>query len=88
VEIRVGDETVWAAIDSGFAEVQGDRVTVLVDCCDLANDIDTARAELARDRAEQGLRQLDADAEREHFEKYERALERARVRVEVGRRNA
>lgn len=86
VEIRSGGHTLYAAIADGFAEVQGDQVAVLVESCELAEDIDLARAERARDRAEQDLAQLDPDADRARYEQYEAALERARNRVAVKQR--
>ncbi|MGH0029177.1 MAG: ATP synthase F1 subunit epsilon [Myxococcota bacterium] len=86
VEITTGDGTVYAAIAGGFAEVQGDQVAVLVESCELAADIDVARAERARVRAEEGLAATDADAERARFEQFEAALARAKNRLEVGGR--
>ena len=53
-------------------------------CGELAHEIDTARAELARDRAEQQLRDLDRDEDAERYGQFEAALERARIRLEVG----
>jgi F-type H+-transporting ATPase subunit epsilon len=86
-EIRTGNDTLWAAIADGFADVQGDLVTVLVESCDLAHDIDTAEAERAHDRAVQGLAALDPDADRARYEAFEASIERARVRLEVGRKS-
>lgn len=86
VEIKSGNGVVFAAIAEGFAEVQGDQVSVLVESCELATDIDVARAEQAKARAEEGLAALDADAERERYQQFEAALERARNRLEVGKR--
>lgn len=87
VEIRTGSDVLYAAIGEGFAEVQGDRVAVLVDTCELAAEIDVARAERARARAEEGLAALPPDAERERYEHFEEALERAKNRLEVGQRS-
>lgn len=86
VEIRTGGETLYAAISDGFAEVQGSQVAVLVESCELADDIDVARAERSRARAEEGLKTLDPDAQRARYEEFEAALARAKNRIEVGRR--
>jgi F-type H+-transporting ATPase subunit epsilon len=86
VEIRVGGDVLYAAIADGFAEVQGEQVAVLVESCELASDIDVARAERARARAQEGLAALGPDAERARYEQFENALERAKIRLEVGRR--
>jgi F-type H+-transporting ATPase subunit epsilon len=84
--IHRGSETLHAALSEGFAEVRGDAVSVLVESCELAGDIDQARAEHARARAEQGLAALPADAERARFEEFEAALARARNRLAVAGR--
>jgi F-type H+-transporting ATPase subunit epsilon len=86
VQIETGGRKLYAAAADGFADVSGDQVTVLVDSCELAGDIDTARAELARQRAERGLAALDRDAEAARVAEYEAALERARNRLAVSHR--
>ena len=85
VEIRTDSDRVFAAIAEGFADVSGEEVVVLVESCELADDIDVARAELARERAEQGLAQL-VDATEERYREFEAALLRARTRIRVGAR--
>ncbi|MDH5306144.1 MAG: ATP synthase F1 subunit epsilon [Myxococcales bacterium] len=87
VEIRTGSETLWAAIADGFAEVTGEAVTVLVESCELAHEIDTAQAEHARERAEEGLAALNRDEDAERYAQYEAALEHARIRVKVSERS-
>ncbi len=87
VEITSGGGTLYAAIADGFAEVQGEQVAVLVESCELAANIDVARAEHARDRAEQQLAQLDTDEARERSELLEAAIERAKNRVAISRRS-
>ena len=88
VEIRTPQGSVWAAISGGFADVSGSEVAVLAEACEVAGDIDVARAELAKQRAEQGLSQLDAGAEsdRDHYREFEAALERARTRLAVAQK--
>jgi F0F1-type ATP synthase epsilon subunit len=55
----------------------------MVESCEFARDLDLARAELARDRAEQGLVALGEDADEKRIREYQAALERARNRVAV-----
>ncbi len=86
VEITSRGEKLYAAIADGFAEVQGEQVAVLVESCELAADIDVARAERARDRAEQQLAQLDTDEARERPERLAAAIERAKNRVAISKR--
>jgi len=85
IEIGAGGQTLYAAIGAGFADVTGSEVAVLVDSCELAHQIDVARAELARERANQRLAQLDA--EDAQIREFEEALARARTRLAVARRS-
>src|SRR4030043_387662 len=52
---KAGQEEIMA-ISGGFLEVRPDRVIVLADSAERAEEIDTARAEAARKRAEERLR--------------------------------
>src|SRR5688572_8449318 len=52
---RVGQEKQFLAIAFGFVEVLPDRVTVLAQIAERAQDIDIARAEAAKQRAEERL---------------------------------
>ncbi len=52
--VKGGDET-DVAITGGFLEVKDDRVTILADAAERAEEIDTVRAEEARRRAERTL---------------------------------
>jgi len=62
-------------------EVRDDHVTVLADIAERASEIDRARAESARDRAEQRLR--DTQAHDIDFERARAALMRALIRLQV-----
>ena len=86
VEIHTADDLVYASIGEGFAEVNGEQVVVLADSCEYAHDVDVARAELARDRAEQDLTAMGEDADARRIREYEAALERARNRLAVAQR--
>jgi F-type H+-transporting ATPase subunit epsilon len=87
VAIEAGGETLYASIATGFAEVTGSEVVVMVESCETAADVDVARAELAHERAEQGLAALDEDENANRRATYEAALERARNRLAVARRS-
>jgi F-type H+-transporting ATPase subunit epsilon len=89
VEIRTPKGTVWAAISGGFADVVGSEVAVLAESCEVAGDIDVARAEHAKQRAEQGLAKLDAtvESDRDRYRDFEAALERARTRLAVAQKS-
>ena len=63
---RRGEETSYVAVSFGFAEVQPDRVTILAQIAESAEDIDVTRAEEAERRAKTRLDTpvLDMDSER------------------------
>ncbi len=65
------------AVHGGFVEVSHDRVIVLSDVAELADDIDVARATRAAERARAAL---DADADDDEARA---ALARAELRLEV-----
>lgn len=74
----VAGEDVRAAVHGGFVEVSGNRVTILSDVAELADQIDVARATAAQERA----------ARREGFDdegEADAALRRATVRLDVAR---
>ena len=81
---RIGHETHYLAIADGFGEVLPDRVTVLAQVAEREEDIDVARAEAARKRAEERLTRggIEAiDTERARV-----ALLRSLIRVQVASR--
>ena len=55
LHIKKDDEEIVLAISGGFIEVRPDRVIVLADSAERAEEIDIARAEEAKRRAEQKL---------------------------------
>lgn len=55
VTYRPGAEERALAVHGGFAEVQGERVIILADAAESPEAIDLARAQRARERAEQRL---------------------------------
>ncbi len=80
---RKGAEKRFAFIASGFAEVLPDRVSILAEVAERAEDIDIQRAEAARRRAEERMQKptvVDFDAERARI-----ALFRALTRLQVAR---
>src|SRR3712207_1921189 len=58
---RRGGEEIAIAISGGFLEVRDDVVTVLADTAEQAEEIDVERAQAARTRAEQSLRDRPPD---------------------------
>jgi F-type H+-transporting ATPase subunit epsilon len=80
---RQGQETQYLSIAFGFAEVQPDRVTILAQIAERADEIDAARAEAARRRAEERLAQPMADLD---FERARIAMMKALIRLQVASR--
>jgi len=87
LEIR-GAAGGWAATADGFAQVDGERVVLMVDSCELARDIDVARAERARSRAEREIGLLrENKTEDNRLLLDEAALKRAIVRISVAEKH-
>ena len=81
---KEGEEDQFVAIGGGFMEVQPDHVVVLADAAEYAEEIDVARAEAARQRAEERLAQ--ARAGELDFAQAEVALRRSALRLKVAAR--
>ena len=80
---RQGQDKTYFAIAFGFAEVQPDRVTILAQIAEKAEEIDVERAEAAKKRAEERLVQspVDMDAERARI-----SLMKSLIRLQVSTR--
>jgi len=63
MRIVKGSEDVDLAITGGFLEVRDDRVTILADAAERAEDINTVRVEEARRRAERALEERESKVE-------------------------
>lgn len=74
----------YIAVNWGFAEVLPDRVIVLVQSAERAEDINVERAERAKERAEERLKRF-ADPQVD-LERAQEALRRAVARLETARR--
>lgn len=83
-EIRLMDENgqwVHGVVGNGFVQIINNRVTLLVDTAERPEDIDERRAEEARERAEEQLRQTKSIEEHSHFEaSLARSLARLRTK--------
>jgi len=80
---RRGSETSYVSLSGGFAEVQPDRVTILAQLAERADEIDIVRAEAAKRRAEERLSRptMDVDSERARV-----ALLKSLIRLQVATR--
>lgn len=80
---RVGQEKHYLAIAFGFVEVLPDRVTILAQMAEKAHEIDVARAEAAKRRAEERLARPAVDMD---FERARIALMKSLIRLQVASR--
>ena len=78
---RQGTETFHVAVNWGYVEVENDKVTVLVETAEPADQIDLARAKEALSRAETAIKALTP--EDVEFVQMEASLERALIRIQV-----
>ena len=78
--VRRGGEEDTLAISGGFLEVRPDRVIVLADSAERAEEIDMERAEAAKQRAEQRLVEKTAETD---VARIEASLRRAMARLTV-----
>lgn len=82
LKIRRGGEDEYLALAGGFLQVRPDRVIILADAAERADEIDVARAQAARDRAHEGLRATPGS----DVETTQAALQRALLRLHVAER--
>jgi F-type H+-transporting ATPase subunit epsilon len=78
---RVGGRTFSCTAIGGFVEVLSGRVIVLADAAERAEEINVARAEAARDRAQK--RMANTNDPKIDWKRAEESLERAHVRLQV-----
>ncbi|MBX6771556.1 MAG: F0F1 ATP synthase subunit epsilon [Chloroflexi bacterium] len=83
LRVRKGTDEIDLAISGGFLEVRHDRVLILADTAERAEEIDIERAQAAQERA---LRLIQERRERADLIQAEAALRRSRVRLKVARR--
>jgi len=84
VVIKKDNREYWLAISGGFSEVENDKVTILAEAAELAQEIDIKRAETAKIQAEEKLKSLSSDDSQ--FSEVALALKRATNRIKVSAR--
>ena len=80
VLVRKGTEEFSMAVSGGFLEVTPDHITILADAAERADEIDVARAEAAKKRAEEKLTNRTAETDSANAEA---SLRRALARIKV-----
>ncbi len=80
-------DTLYAALSGGYAEVHGREVTVMAPTCEFAHEIDSGRAEVARERAQRMLGEMRSTADGEElYDEYQDAYSRALTRLNVSKK--
>jgi F-type H+-transporting ATPase subunit epsilon len=83
LRVKKGGQEESLVIFGGFIEVVNDKVLVLADSAERVEEIDLARAEDARERAEDAIRNRESIAD---LAEAEEALRRAAIRLRIGQR--
>jgi len=83
---KQGSSKKTLAVGGGYAEVLDNVMTVLAPAAEFADEIDSARAQRAKERAEKLMAELDRGEK--DWEMAEAALKRALVRLQVDSREA
>jgi F-type H+-transporting ATPase subunit epsilon len=78
---RIGSEKRQMHVSGGFVEVLPDRVSVLADVAEKPEEIDVARAQRARERAEKRLASAGEDTD---LSRAQLKLLRAQTRIQLG----
>ena len=80
ITITTGEEVSEAALHAGFAEVLPDKVTILAEIIEWPVEIDLARAEESKSRAEERIREHAPGTD---MKRAELSLKRAVARIEA-----
>jgi len=78
--LKKGSEEISYVVTGGFFEVLKDKVIVLADAAEHADEIDTARAEAARERARLAVERREST---EDLAMASAALQRAMIRLRI-----
>jgi len=80
LRLKTGAEEILMAVTGGFLEVRPDRITILADAAERAEDIDISRAEAAKRRAEERLKGAVTEVD---TARAEASLRRSLIRLQV-----
>jgi F-type H+-transporting ATPase subunit epsilon len=83
LRLKKGSEEESFAVHGGYLEVLANKVIVMASVAERATEIDVARAEEARSRAEERFRERPEGVD---MARLQQALRRSRVRLRVARR--
>ena len=81
--IKKDSKETYMSVSGGFLEIRPDKIIVLADACERAEEIDIERAEAAKRRAEERLKTHPPDVD---MAQVQAALLRSLVRLKVAER--
>jgi F-type H+-transporting ATPase subunit epsilon len=81
---KAGGKTEYLAVSGGFAEVTGEKVTIVAESAEVGREIDVDRARRAQERAEKRL--AAAKTENVDWARAEAAMRRSLMRMKVAGR--
>jgi F-type H+-transporting ATPase subunit epsilon len=84
IHVKKGGENIFLAVGDGFVQVTGEKISILTDMAIRAENVDEAKAEEARKRAEARLAEKLTE---EETVTVEAALARATAQLKVKRRS-
>jgi F-type H+-transporting ATPase subunit epsilon len=87
IYVKKDGEVQFFAVGGGFAEIQPQKVIVLADSAERADEIDVNRAQEARDRAHK-LMEEGVPEDPARYEQIEASLRRAQIRIDISRKRA
>ena len=82
ITYKASGETHTLSVAWGFMEVLQDKVTILAEAAERPDEIDTARAQQSKERAEERLKSNDPAV---NYDRAEDALKRAETRLDVAK---
>jgi F-type H+-transporting ATPase subunit epsilon len=86
LRVKIGTEVQTFAIGGGFVDIHNNRVIILADSAERGEEIDTARAEAARLRAQEMLK--NPPVNKEELVALESALRKSQIRLRVAQRRS
>lgn len=86
LRVKIGNDQQEFAIGGGFINILGDHVIILADSAERAEEIDIARAEAARLRAQEMLK--NPPENKEDLFRLETALRKSEARLKVASRRS
>lgn len=84
VRLKKDNESSFVAVSGGFIEVRPESVTILAEAAELPEDIDVARAEKAKELAEQQINKINK--EDNNFNRIRSDLNRAINRIDIAKK--